>query len=100
MKKIREISPYSIRMPDELKEKLTKRAKKNGRSLNSEMVMILQSAVDEDIQEANTEDLSPKDAVATFQSEMEEFKRLLSKKQEDILTLAKIFAEWSSKKDK
>lgn len=34
-------------MPDDLKEKLTVRAAQNGRSLNSEIVMILQSAVNE-----------------------------------------------------
>ncbi|MGX4717633.1 Arc family DNA-binding protein [Proteus mirabilis] len=42
--RIRDITPYSLRMPDTLKEKLMQRASKNGRSLNAEMVMILQSA--------------------------------------------------------
>ncbi|WP_272537521.1 MULTISPECIES: Arc family DNA-binding protein [unclassified Providencia] len=47
MKGMRSIAPFGVRMPDDLKEKLTVRAAQNGRSLNSEIVMILQSAVDE-----------------------------------------------------
>ncbi|MDE1494897.1 Arc family DNA-binding protein [Xenorhabdus bovienii] len=62
MKRVRDISPYSIRMPDELKEKLTERAKKNGRSLNSEMVMILQSAVGEELQPKNIDELAQLEA--------------------------------------
>lgn len=62
MKRVRDISPYSIRMPDELKEKLTERAKKNGRSLNSEMVMILQSAVGEGLQPKNIDELAQLEA--------------------------------------
>ncbi|MGJ0628628.1 Arc family DNA-binding protein [Xenorhabdus bovienii] len=68
MKKVRDISPYSIRMPDELEEKLTDRTKKNGRSLNSEMVMILQAAVDEEAKPKNIDELA--------QLESEKFKEL------------------------
>ncbi|MCP9269888.1 Arc family DNA-binding protein [Xenorhabdus sp. XENO-1] len=49
-------------MPDELKEKLTERAKKNGRSLNSEMVMILQSAVDEEVKPKSIDELAQLEA--------------------------------------
>ncbi|CAM8274313.1 Arc family DNA-binding protein [Morganella morganii] len=45
MSRVRDIIPYSLRMPDDLKTLLAERAKQNGRSLNSEMVMILQDAV-------------------------------------------------------
>lgn len=45
MSRVRDIIPYSLRMPDSLKSQLSERAKQNGRSLNSEMVMILQDAV-------------------------------------------------------
>lgn len=62
MKRVRDISPYSIRMPDELKEALTERAKKNGRSLNSEMVMILQSAVDGESQPKKIDELTQLEA--------------------------------------
>ena len=36
--KVRDINPFGIRMPADLKEKLTREAKINGRSLNSELV--------------------------------------------------------------
>lgn len=58
MSRIRDIIPYSLRMPDNLKEKLAERAKKNGRSLNSEMVMILQAAVDEERKPKNIDELA------------------------------------------
>lgn len=38
--------PYPLRMSEELRERLTERAKTNGRSLNAEIVAILQHAVD------------------------------------------------------
>ncbi|HHP7419519.1 Arc family DNA-binding protein [Providencia alcalifaciens] len=46
MKGMRSIAPFGVRLPDDLKERLTVRAAQNGRSLNSEIVMILQDAVD------------------------------------------------------
>lgn len=39
--------PYPLRMPDELRELLTERSKNNGRSLNAEILGILQDAVSE-----------------------------------------------------
>jgi plasmid stability protein len=39
-------TPYPLRMPEELRERLADRAKANGRSLNAEIVAILQHAVD------------------------------------------------------
>jgi plasmid stability protein len=38
--------PYPLRMPDSLRTRLGERAKANGRSLNAEILGILQSAVD------------------------------------------------------
>ena len=43
--KVRDIAPYGVRMPAELKEKLQSLAKKHGRSLNSEIVHILEEYV-------------------------------------------------------
>lgn len=43
--KIRDIAPYGVRMPAALKDKLQALAKKNGRSLNSEIVRILEEYV-------------------------------------------------------
>lgn len=67
--KVRDISPYGVRMPDSLKEALTIRAAKNGRSLNSEIVMILQAAIDED--------RSPKSVESFAQQEADKFKEAL-----------------------
>ena len=40
--KVRDIAPYGVRMPADLKDKLQDMAKRNGRSLNSEIVRILE----------------------------------------------------------
>lgn len=45
MMKVRDIAPYGVRMPADLKEKLQSLAKKHGRSLNSEIVHILEEYV-------------------------------------------------------
>ncbi|AUU38622.1 Arc family DNA-binding protein [Proteus mirabilis] len=47
MKGMRNIAPFGLRMPDELKEKIQERAKANGRSMNSEIIQMLQYAIDE-----------------------------------------------------
>ncbi|WP_171893806.1 Arc family DNA-binding protein [Serratia marcescens] len=69
MTKVRDIAPYSVRMPDSLKRDLVIRASKNGRSLNSEIVMILQAAIDED--------RSPKSVESFAQQEADKFKEAL-----------------------
>lgn len=38
-------TPYPLRIPDELREQLTENARKHGRSLNAEILGILQEAV-------------------------------------------------------
>ena len=38
-------APYPLRMPDELRDQLTARARANGRSLNAEIIGILQNVV-------------------------------------------------------
>ena len=40
------IAPFGLRMPEYLKVKIAERAKSNGRSMNAEIVQILQDAVD------------------------------------------------------
>ncbi|MDF7631463.1 Arc family DNA-binding protein [Erwiniaceae bacterium L1_55_4] len=45
MKGMRNIAPFGLRMPDELRDAITARAKANGRSINSEIVQILEDAV-------------------------------------------------------
>lgn len=46
------IAPFGLRMPEELKEKIAERAKKNGRSMNAEIVQILQDAIAEPSKES------------------------------------------------
>ncbi|GJK86602.1 MULTISPECIES: Arc family DNA-binding protein [Citrobacter] len=45
MKGMRNIAPFGLRMPDELREAIAERAKRNGRSMNSEIVQILENAI-------------------------------------------------------
>lgn len=69
MKGMRNIAPTGVRIPDELKEKIVQRAHRNGRSINSEIVTILQAAIDEDE--------NPKSAEAFVEREAELFKEAL-----------------------
>ncbi|MDE7904204.1 Arc family DNA-binding protein [Enterobacter cloacae] len=43
--KVRDIAPYGVRMPAELKEKVAEIAKGNGRSMNAEIVMAIEAWV-------------------------------------------------------
>ncbi|ELZ9356967.1 Arc family DNA-binding protein [Citrobacter freundii] len=45
------IAPFGLRMPEDLKGKIAERAKSNGRSMNAEIVQILQDAIDLEISE-------------------------------------------------
>lgn len=42
------IAPFGLRMPDELRECISYRAKKNGRSMNAEIIQILEDAIKRD----------------------------------------------------
>ncbi|WP_241610295.1 Arc family DNA-binding protein [Rosenbergiella epipactidis] len=46
MKGMRNIAPFGLRMPDEIRDAITERAKSNGRSINSEIIQILQEALE------------------------------------------------------
>ncbi|EBG0211786.1 Arc family DNA-binding protein [Salmonella enterica subsp. enterica serovar Louisiana] len=48
MKGASNIAPFGLRMPEELKEAIASRAKSNGRSMNAEIVQILQDVIDGD----------------------------------------------------
>ncbi|MEF6539285.1 Arc family DNA-binding protein [Escherichia coli] len=73
------ISPTTVRIPESLREALAVRASKNGRSVNSEIVMILQAAIDED--------RSPKSVESFAQQESEKFREALLK------TLSSMYGE-------
>lgn len=45
MKGASQIAPFGLRMPEELKDVIAERAKQNGRSMNSEIVQILEDAL-------------------------------------------------------
>lgn len=42
MKGASQIAPFGLRMPEELKDAISKRASENGRSMNAEIVQILE----------------------------------------------------------
>lgn len=44
----RNITPFGLRMPPELRKRVEKSARANGRSLNAELVLRLQSSVEKD----------------------------------------------------
>lgn len=81
MTKVRDIAPYSVRMPDSLKRELTIRASKNGRSLNSEIVMILQAAVDEDKSPKSIESFAQQEADKFREALLETLKNMQSNKK-------------------
>ncbi|MDA5495943.1 Arc family DNA-binding protein [Yersinia intermedia] len=43
MKGASNIAPFGLRMPDELKQRISELAKKNGRSMNAEIVSIIEN---------------------------------------------------------
>lgn len=50
----RDIAPFGVRMPSELKEYLTQKAKENKRSLNAEIVERLEMTEHQDYQHSNS----------------------------------------------
>lgn len=79
MKGMRNITPFGLRMPDELKEKIQERALKNGRSMNSEIIMILQEAVDEERKPKNIDELANLESDKFKELFMETIKKMYEK---------------------
>lgn len=50
MKGASQIAPLGVRLPDELKLKVQTRASKNGRSMNAEIVSIIERSFSEDVE--------------------------------------------------
>lgn len=69
------IAPFGLRMPEDLKGKIAERAKSNGRSMNAEIVQILQDAVD----------AKGKDAASVAGIDVQEMHRLLDRVIEESL---------------
>jgi len=57
-------APYPLRMPDELRDLLTERSRAHGRSLNAEIIGILQNAVGDRPQMAGVDVEALADAIA------------------------------------
>ncbi|BET96545.1 MULTISPECIES: Arc family DNA-binding protein [Xenorhabdus] len=76
MKGMRSITPLGVRIPDDLKEKIQERAAKNGRSMNSEINMILQSAIDEETKPKNIDELAQLESDKFKELFMETVKRM------------------------
>ena len=74
--KVRDIAPYGVRMPAELKDKLQEIAKRNGRSLNSEIVRILEEYVTppklDDIRPLSMEDSASPEKIQAWLAELSE----------------------------
>lgn len=81
--KIRDIAPYGVRMPAELKEKLQELAKRNGRSLNSEIVMILEEYVNppkvDDVKALTADDLQSPEKIKDWMIELNQKIAILEK---------------------
>ncbi len=70
-----------VRIPDDLKEKIQKRALKNGRSMNSEIIMILQEAVDEERKPKNIDELANLESDKFKELFMETVKKMYEEKK-------------------
>ncbi|MDC9591031.1 Arc family DNA-binding protein [Xenorhabdus sp. XENO-10] len=81
MKGMRSITPIGVRIPDDLKEKVQERAAKNGRSMNSEIIMILQSAVDEELHPRNIDELAQLESDKFKELFMETVKKMYEEKK-------------------
>ncbi|EAW1070855.1 TPA: Arc family DNA-binding protein [Salmonella enterica subsp. enterica serovar Orion] len=76
------IAPFGLRMPEELKEKIAKRAKTNGRSMNAEIVQILEDALKAQIV-AWDKPLSPSSSDEVVTMSMSQLNKIVSIAAED-----------------
>lgn len=65
MKGASQIAPLGVRLPDELKEKVQERAKEHGRSMNAEIVGVIEKSFSE---QPNQEALATKSALEHLQA--------------------------------
>ncbi|WP_273761531.1 Arc family DNA-binding protein [Aeromonas hydrophila] len=67
-KQVRNHDKFMLRLPDGMRDAITERARKNGRSMNSEIVQIIQDA----IERTPTENLSIEDIRSVINSFFDE----------------------------
>ncbi|MGJ0628625.1 Arc family DNA-binding protein [Xenorhabdus bovienii] len=89
---------FNLRFPDGMRDAVAERAKKNGRSMNSEIIAALESWI------GGTSSLHgnqlTKDKSLDLFVEIEDLKDIVIKQQEDIASIGTILAKWSTLKDK
>lgn len=64
------IAPFGLRMPEELKVRLAARAKDNGRSMNAEIVQILEDAVSDEPENIYNNDLHELREIIKIQADL------------------------------
>ncbi|MEW4516592.1 Arc family DNA-binding protein [Proteus vulgaris] len=95
-KQVKEYDKFVVRLPDGMRDQIAKRADENGRSMNSEIVQILQDALESeslDIDKIDSKNASPEDLAS-------ELARQLEEKQKEVMLVAKAFASLVSSKKK
>lgn len=95
-KQVKEYDKFVVRLPDGMRDQIAKRADENGRSMNSEIVQILQDALEGeslDIDKIDSKNATPEDLAS-------ELARQLEEKQKEVMLVAKAFASLMSSKKK
>lgn len=95
-KQVKEYDKFVVRLPDGMRDQIAKRADENGRSMNSEIVQILQDALEDkslDIDKIDSKNANPEDLAS-------ELARQLEEKQKEVMLVAKAFASLMSSKKK
>ncbi|HEK0789594.1 TPA: Arc family DNA-binding protein [Proteus mirabilis] len=95
-KQVKEYDKFVVRLPDGMRDQIAKRADENGRSMNSEIVQILQDALESeslDIDKIDSKNANPEDLAS-------ELARQLEEKQKEVMLVAKAFASLVSSKKK
>lgn len=93
--KVRDIAPFGVRMPSELKELLEREAKINSRSLNSEIVDRLKRGLNRQTMASADKYMAPEPATADYANLLNDverqflgvFRRLPAEKQLALLSL-------------
>lgn len=74
MKGASQIAPFGLRMPEDLKDAIAERAKKNGRSMNSEIIHILEDYITpprvEEMQPLSEDELTSPDKIQAWMKEL------------------------------
>ena len=102
MKGMRSIAPFGLRMPEDLREAVSERAKENGRSMNSEIIDMIGKALvspslnDEEfvymLEVATTERMTEKDKVLAESTLLQMAEKLTEKIDRDTSSLKQVIA--------